>query len=109
MIDLTQIVIAIIGLLVATVTTVLLPKIEIWINSKTTKEQQNIIISIAKTAVNAAQQLFSTEHAEEKKKYAIKIVMDELSRLNITIDKDAIYDYIEGVLKEIKITSGENW
>ena len=109
MIDITQIVIAIIGAIALVVTGTLVPKLKVWLNSKTTKEQQGIIYAIVKTAVSAAQQLFETEKAIEKKEYAIKVVTEELERLNITIDTDTISLYIEGVLKDIKTASGKEW
>lgn len=100
-IDITEIVIALIGLLSVIITSVIVP----WIKSKTTVNQQEFIRTMVTVAVYAAQQLFNTD--DEKKAYALKEVADALAAHNIKLSTSEISTYIEGVLKNIKTELGE--
>lgn len=105
-IDLTQIIVAIIGLCGVLITSFLIP----WLKSKTTAEQQDIIEIAAKTAVYAAQQLFSDN--DEKKQYALEYMEDILNKYNIAVDSNVISTSIEAALKEVKTAlsaDGGDW
>lgn len=103
--DITSIIIALIGVLSAFVTAVLVP----WLKSKLNANQIDIIRQLATVAVYAAQQLYTSEEAQKKKEYAIEYVKSELEKYNITFSEDAVSTYIEGALKDIKVSDGEQW
>ncbi len=103
--DITSIIIAVIGVLSAVVTAVLVP----WLKSKLNANQIGIIRQLATVAVYAAQQLYTAEETQKKKEYAIAYVKNELEKYNITFSEDAISTYIEGALKDIKVSDGEQW
>ena len=93
--DITPIVQAIIALIGAIITCVLIP----WIRSKTTKEQQEEIKQWVKIAVAAAEQIFVGQgRGEEKKQW----VLEFLSKYNLKVDPDAIDAMIEAAVWELK-------
>ena len=95
MFDLTPIANAIITLLAAIVTSVIIPLIK----SKTTVEQQTKIAAIVKTAVAAAEQLFTgTKQGKQKKEY----VLDFLAKNGITLDEAQINALVEAAVYELQ-------
>ena len=69
-IDLTGVVLAIISTLASIVTAKILPGIRQWIANKTTAQQQDILRSIIRTLVYAAEQMYSSVRANGVKKLA---------------------------------------
>ena len=61
-IDLTQIIVALLGLLSAIITYRLVP----WLKANTTEKQQALIKTAVQTAVYAAEQIYGAGHGEEK-------------------------------------------
>mgnify|MGYP000949998353 FL=1 len=93
--DITPIAQAIIVLIGAIITCVLIP----WIRSRTTKEQQEEIRQWVKIAVAAAEQIFVGQgRGEEKKQW----VLEFLSKYNLKVDLDAIDAMIEAAVWELK-------
>ena len=88
MIDLTDIINAVLALLAAIVTAKVIP----WIKAKTTTEQQNALMSITSVLVFAAEQLYGTGKGAEKLDY----VITELEKRGYTADRAAI----EAVIKD---------
>ena len=107
MIDITEIVLAVIGLCFVLITKYFIP----WISSKTSVKQQELIKTISKSVVYAAQQLYDKEAVDIKKAYAMERVESELTRYNIKLSTDDISTYIEGALKDIKtsLADGGVW
>lgn len=103
--DLTQIVVALIGLLGIIITSVVVPMIK----ANTSVKTQTIITNIIKTAVYAAQQIYTPEQWEEKKEFAMEQVTKGLEQYGVTLDEDTISDAIEAALKEIKTAIDGNW
>ena len=99
--DITPIVEAVVAVVCAVVTCVLIP----YIKSKTTAEQQKEINAWVKIAVSAAEQIYTgSGRGEEKKAY----VLNWLAEHGITLDEEridalieaSVYDLNHGVLKE---------
>lgn len=102
--DYTEIFCAVIALLGTLITAVIIP----YIKSKTTKDEEALIKAISKTAVYAAQQLFSEN--EEKLKYAMEQIDTALKKKCIKLDSDTVRVQVEAVLKEIKVNAlGGAW
>ena len=101
--DITNIIIAFIGILLTVITSVFIP----WLKAKLTTNQINIIRQLASIAVYAAQQTCCTN--EEKKEYALSYVKNELAKYHITFSDETVSTYIEGILKNIKLDEGNNW
>lgn len=103
-IDITQIVIAIIGLMSAVITSVVVPLVK----AKTTANQQVIIASLAHTAVLAAQQLYGSEDGQTKKEYAAEYVTGLMKKYGITLGSDEVSAAVEAALKELKAMTPES-
>lgn len=71
-IDLTQIVIALIGLFSALITYRLVP----WIKANTTEKQQSILKAAVDIAIFAAEQMYGAGEGDKKFSYAIKWLND---------------------------------
>ena len=102
-IDITQIVVAVIGVLSAILTAFVVP----WIKSKTTTNQQEIITILARTAVLAAQQIYDNNGA--KKAYAENYITEQLKKYGLSLDERAISAAIEAALKAIKLETNGQW
>lgn len=99
--DITIIIEAVLTLIAAVITAVVVP----WIKSRTTAQQQAEINAWVKIAVAAAEQIYrGSGRGEEKKAY----VLNWLAEHGITLDEDridalieaAVYDLNHGLLKE---------
>ena len=103
--DLTQIVVALIGLLGIIITSVAVPMIK----ANTSVKTQTIITNIIKTAVYAAQQIYTSEQWREKKDFAMEQVLKGLEQYGIALDTESVSDAIEAALKEIKTAIDGSW
>ena len=103
-IDLTQVVIALIGLCSALITGYLIP----YIRSKLTTEQEKKLRALVKVAVAAAEQIFKGSNLGEQKK---QYVINWLTENGINVDSQKLDAIIEStvyeVTKELGLTEGE--
>ena len=95
MIDLTPVFQAIIALLAALVTYRLIP----WIQSKTTKNQQEALITAARIAVLAAEQVFGSGRGKEKFNYALAA----LKAAGFNIDGSIAIAAIEKAVRDLDL------
>ena len=112
-IDLTQIVVALIGLLSALVTYRLIP----WIKANTTVKQQAIIKAAVQTAVFAAEQIYGAGEGDKKFNYVIEWLHNRGFDVDIADVEATVYELLnyEGLvltapakIDEIKVdTAGE--
>lgn len=91
-IDITQIVVAFIGLLSALITYRLVP----YIKAKTTVQQQAFIKAAVQTAVFAAEQLYGAGEGEKKFDYAIQWLRDHGYDVCKADIEAAVYELING-------------
>ena len=98
-IDLTQIILAVITLISAVLTGFVIP----WIKSKLDDRQYGILVAFVKTAVYAAEQLFTSEQWKEKKQY----VQDLLVENGYKIDIASVDALIEATVRELRIEQGQ--
>lgn len=91
MIDLTDIIQAVIALIVALITYKVIP----WIKARTTESQQAMLMATVRTLVYAAEQLYGAGKGKEKFTY----VRQKLQEKGFDVDVDAI----EAAVKEITI------
>ena len=95
MIDLTPVFQAIIALLAALVTYRLIP----WIQSKTNKNQQEALITAARIAVLAAEQVFGSGRGKEKFNYALAA----LKAAGFNIDGSIAIAAIEKAVRDLNL------
>lgn len=92
--DITPIVEAVVAIVCAVVTCVLIP----YIKSKTTAQQQAEINAWVKIAVSAAEQIFTgSGRGEEKKAYVVKWLRDH----GVTVDTENLDAMIEAAVYEL--------
>lgn len=91
MIDLTDIIQAVIALIVALITYKVIP----WVKAKTTESQQAVLMATVRTLVYAAEQLYGAGKGKEKFTY----VRQKLQEKGFDVDVDAI----EAAVKEVTI------
>lgn len=100
MIDITEIVVAVLGLLGLIITTVLVP----WIKSKMTNEQWQMIINYAYAGVQAAEIIFNAQgQGEAKFEWVSDYIEQRCAEHNIKIDADTIKVVIENAWKECRL------
>lgn len=96
-IDITQIVVAVLGLLGLIITTVLVP----WIKSKITNEQWQMIVNYAYAGVQAAEIIFNAQgQGEAKFAWVVDYIEQRCAEHGIKIDTDTIKVVIENAWKE---------
>ena len=99
-IDITQIVIALIGLLSAVLTGFAIPwlksKIDIN-NGKVSENQAYMIKLVINTAVKAAEQLYNSDEGKEKKAYVVNLLKEQ----GLDIDLPEIDAAIEAAVLEL--------
>src|SRR5574344_120899 len=96
-IDLTQIIVAVLGVLASLITAYVIP----WLKKKISAENQQIILSVADAAVLAVEQLYKTLGGEAKKEQAVQTVTDWLGKYNISVDKAQIEAAVEAAVKKM--------
>ena len=104
MIDITPIVKGIIGLVVAIISAIIIPKIRVWVNNNLTVKQIDIIKIIVQSAVSAAEQIYanSEKAGSSKKKYVMEYAKNKLAEIGLTIDEKEIEVYLEQAVLELK-------
>ena len=104
MIDITPIVEGIIGLVVAIISAIIIPKIRVWVNNNLTVKQIDIIKIIVQSAVQAAEQIYakSEKAGSSKKKYVMEYAKKKLAEIGLTIDEKEIEVYLEQAVLELK-------
>ena len=92
MIDITQIIEAIIGLVIAIISAIIFPKIQLWVNNSLSKKQIEIVKVIVSSCVQAAEQIYaqSEKAGSSKKRYVMEYVKTKLAEIGLTIDEKEI-------------------
>lgn len=94
-----QIVGAIFTILVALITTFVIP----WIRNTIGNENLEKLDKICKMAVRCAEQIFDTEEYAEKKEYVLTYITDYINRsTNLTLSAKDIDVLIESAVNEVK-------
>ena len=104
MIDITPIVKGIIGLVVAIISAIIIPKIRVWVNNNLTVKQIDIIKIIVQSAVQAAEQIYakSEKAGSSKKKYVMEYAKSKLAEIGLTINEKELEVYLEQAVLELK-------
>lgn len=101
-IDITKIVISLIGVLSAVITTFVIP----WINTKIKDEKVRTAINIASQVVQAAQELQITGELEKlglsKAEYAWNEAKNALAKKGIKISDEELTAYIKSAVTELR-------
>ena len=95
MVDITQIVLAILSLIGVLITSLLVP----WLKNKLNAQQQDKLNKFIDILVYAAEQIFPPEMGEQKKAW----VKERLNAQGYDANMDMIDAQIEAVVKELRI------
>lgn len=98
MIDITQIVVALIGLLSTVITVFLIPVLR----NKLTDKQNEIFDSVVRVGVYAAEQIFGAGRGNEKKEYVVNL----LNERGYDVNSEIVDAAIEAAVKELSINVG---
>ena len=104
MIDITPIVKGVIGLVVAIISAIIIPKIRVWVNNNLTVKQIDIIKIIVQSAVSAAEQIYakSEKAGSSKKKFVMEYAKSKLAEIGLTINEKELEVYLEQAVLELK-------
>lgn len=103
MVNLTQVVVAVIGLIGIVITTLIVPLIK----AKTTAAQWANIVAWTQTAVQAAEVIYKgAGRGEEKREYVINWVTNKAKKHGIEVDVDTVRIALENAWKQM--TEGGN-
>ena len=99
MFDVTQIILAALGLLVAIISTVLIP----YLRQRVSAEKLQKIQMWVQIGVDAAEMIFvGAGRGKEKNTYVTDFVMDKLEELGMTMDIDSVKNMIEAAVLKMK-------
>lgn len=99
MIDITQIVVALIGLLSTIITAFLIP----FLRNKLNDRQNEVFDSVVRVGVYAAEQIFGAAKGTEKKEYVVNLLKERGYDVNAEIVDAAI----EAAVRELSMNVGE--
>lgn len=93
MVDLTKLIEAVLGLLAALITYMLIP----WIKSRTDAQQQASMRAAVKVAVFAAEQIYGAGNGEYKFQYACEWLKERGFNVSKTEVEAAVYEFINAL------------
>ena len=96
-VDLTEIIVAVIGLLASFLTIVVTP----WIRGKIGNVRWEQLQMIARVSVQAAEQLAANGKIDDKFAFAMNRVQKDLSAHHLSFDQETIRDAIESAVLEM--------
>lgn len=107
-INITPILEGIISLVIATLSMVVIPKIRVWLDTKLTASQMEVVKIMIKSFVSAAEQIYinTSKSGVSKKKYVMDMAKAKLAELGYTIDEKEIEAYLEQAVREMNKTAG---
>lgn len=94
----TKIVEAVVTILLALVSAYVIP----WIKNRVGEDKYNLLVSFAETVVRSAEKIFTPEQWEQKKEYAVDMVLEKSNSLGLKIGVDEINAIIEGAVQAVK-------
>lgn len=94
MIDLTQIVTSIVGLIVSFLLAwfikAVIPPLKKWLEAKTTAEQRTMLYQVVQNLVNAAEQLIGRGKGSEKMKYVVAALKERGFEVDLNMIESAV-------------------
>lgn len=102
-VDLTPVLEAVISLVVAIFSIIVIPKFKAWLNTKLTASQIEVVKTIIKALVDAAEQIYTNTNKSgtSKKKYVMELAKTKLAELGYSIDDKEIEAYLEQAVKDM--------
>lgn len=102
-VDLTPILEGIISLVIAIFSIIVIPKFKAWLNTKLTASQIEVVKTIIKALVDAAEQIYTntSKSGISKKKYVMDLAKTKLAELGYSVDDKEIEAYLEQAVRDM--------
>lgn len=102
-VDLTPILEGIISLVIAVFSIIVIPKFKAWLNTKLTASQIEVVKTIIKALVDAAEQIYTNTNKSgvSKKKYVMELAKTKLAELGYSINDKEIEAYLEQAVRDM--------
>ena len=102
-VDLTPVLEGIISLVITVFSIIVIPKFRAWLNTKLTASQIEVIKTIIKALVNAAEQIYAntSKSGISKKKYVMDLAKTKLAELGYSINDKEIEAYLEQAVRDM--------
>ena len=102
-VDLTPVLECVISLVVAIFSIIVIPKFKAWLNTKLTASQIEVVKTIIKALVDAAEQIYTNTNKSgtSKKKYVMELAKTKLAELGYSIDDKEIEAYLEQAVRDM--------
>lgn len=98
MIDITQVIVALISLLAGVITAVAIP----WVRAKVGEKRYVQLLTVARVVVQAAEQLGATKAISDKLTYAMERAQEALASMGIKFDDKTVRAAIEAEVLAMK-------
>ena len=81
----------------------MIPKFKAWLNTKLTASQIEVVKTIIKALVDAAEQIYTNTNKSgtSKKKYVMEMAKTKLAELGYSVDDKEIEAYLEQAVREM--------
>ena len=103
-IDITPIIELIISLIISIASSIIFPKVQLWINNNLSEKHIEIAKIIIQSAVSAAEQIYarSEKAGSSKKKFVMEYAKSKLAEIGLTINDKELEVYLEQAVLELK-------
>mgnify|MGYP003231436350 FL=1 len=102
-VDLTPVLESVISLVIAVFSIIVIPKFKTWLNTKLTASQIEVVKTIIKALVDAAEQIYAntSKSGISKKKYVMELAKTKLAELGYSFDDKEIEAYLEQAVRDM--------
>jgi hypothetical protein len=102
-VDLTPVLESVISLVIAIFSIIVIPKFKAWLNTKLTASQIEVVKTIIKALVDAAEQIYAntSKSGISKKKYVMELAKTKLAELGYSFDDKEIEAYLEQAVRDM--------
>lgn len=94
----TKLVEAIVTVVVVIISAYVIP----WLKNKVGEDKYATVIEFAEIVVRSAEKIYTPEQWQEKKKYAVNLVIEKAKNLGIDLSVEEVNAIIEGAVQAVK-------
>ena len=94
----TKLVEAIVTVVVVIISAYVIP----WLKNKVGEDKYATIIEFAEIVVRSAEKIYTPEQWQEKKQYAVNLVIEKAKNIGIDLSVDEVNAIIEGAVQAVK-------
>ena len=94
----TKLVEAIVTVVIVIISAYVIP----WLKNRVGEDKYTTIIEFAEIVVRSAEKIYTSEQWQEKKQYAINLVIEKAKNLGIDLSVEEVNAIIEGAVQAVK-------